>query len=69
MAYVDIVTALALIQFTVFGFKVGGARGRFGVKAPAPPRAEPWGLTIAYVFDPSGVLWHFAQPTEDVVPT
>jgi catechol 2,3-dioxygenase-like lactoylglutathione lyase family enzyme len=43
--------------------------GRFGVKAPAPPRAEPWGLTIAYVFDPSGVLWHFAQPTEDVVPT
>ena len=43
--------------------------GRFGVKAPVPPRAEPWGLTIAYVFDPSGVLWHFAQPTEDVVPT
>ena len=35
MAYVDIVTVLALIQFTVFGFKVGGARERFGVKAPA----------------------------------
>ena len=35
MAYIDIVTALALIQFTVFGFKVGSARGRFGVKAPA----------------------------------
>ena len=35
MAYVDIVTALALLQFVVFGFKVGGARGRFGVKAPA----------------------------------
>ncbi|HEV7612094.1 MAG TPA: MAPEG family protein [Steroidobacteraceae bacterium] len=35
MAYVDIVTALALLQFMVFGFKVGGARGRFGVKAPA----------------------------------
>jgi glutathione S-transferase len=35
MPYVDIVTVLALIQFTVFGFKVGGARGRFGVKAPA----------------------------------
>jgi hypothetical protein len=35
MAYVDIVTALAVLQFTVFGFKVGGARGRFGVKAPA----------------------------------
>jgi glutathione S-transferase len=35
MAYVDIVTALALIQFLVFGFKVGGARGKYGVKAPA----------------------------------
>jgi len=35
MAYVDIVTALALLQFLVFGFKVGGARGRYGVKAPA----------------------------------
>jgi len=35
MAYVDIVTALALLQFIVFGFKVGGARGKYGVKAPA----------------------------------
>jgi catechol 2,3-dioxygenase-like lactoylglutathione lyase family enzyme len=46
-----------------------GLADRFGVKAPAAPRDEPWGLTIAYVFDPSGVLWHFAQPTEEVVPT
>ena len=35
MAYVDIVTALALLQFVVFGFKVGAARGKYGVKAPA----------------------------------
>ena len=35
MAYVDIVTALALLQFVVFGIKVGRARGRYGVKAPA----------------------------------
>ena len=35
MAYVDIVTALAVLQFIVFGFKVGAARGRHGVKAPA----------------------------------
>lgn len=35
MAYVDIVTALALLQFIVLGFKVGGARARYGVKAPA----------------------------------
>jgi len=35
MAYVDIVTALAILQFIVFGIKVGRARGRYGVKAPA----------------------------------
>jgi uncharacterized MAPEG superfamily protein len=35
MPYVDIVTALALLQFIVFGFRVGGARGKYGVKAPA----------------------------------
>ena len=35
MAYVDIVTALAVLQFIVFGFKVGAARGKYGIKAPA----------------------------------
>jgi glutathione S-transferase len=35
MAYVDIVTALAVLQFIVFGFRVGAARGKYGVKAPA----------------------------------
>jgi uncharacterized membrane protein YecN with MAPEG domain len=35
MAYVDIVTALALLQFIFFGFRVGGARAKYGVKAPA----------------------------------
>src|SRR4051794_35905822 len=34
---------------------------RFGVPPPRPPKAESWGLTVAYVIDPSGVLWHFAQ--------
>lgn len=37
---------------------------RFGVQAPKPPRAESWGLTVAYVFDPAGVLWHFAEVTK-----
>jgi hypothetical protein len=37
---------------------------RFGVPSPAAPRVEPWGLTVAYVFDPSGVLWHFAEATK-----
>lgn len=36
---------------------------RFGAPPPAPPRAEPWGLTVAYVIDPAGVLWHFAETT------
>jgi hypothetical protein len=36
---------------------------QFGVSPPAPPRVEPWGLTVAYVFDPTGVLWHFAEVT------
>ncbi len=35
MAYVDIVTALALLQFIVFLMQVGRARGKFGVLAPA----------------------------------
>lgn len=37
---------------------------QFGVQPPGPPRVEPWGLTIAYVFDPAGVLWHFAEVTK-----
>jgi glutathione S-transferase len=35
MAYIDIVTALALLQFIYFGFQVGGARSKYQVKAPA----------------------------------
>ncbi len=35
MPYVDIVTALALIQFIVFAYQVGAARVKYGVKAPA----------------------------------
>ncbi len=34
---------------------------RFGVPAPKPPAMQPWGLRVAYVIDPAGVLWHFAQ--------
>ena len=35
MAYVHIVTALAVLQFIVYGFRVGSARSRYGIKAPA----------------------------------
>jgi uncharacterized glyoxalase superfamily protein PhnB len=33
----------------------------FGVPAPRAPETQPWGLRIAYLIDPSGVLWHVAQ--------
>lgn len=38
---------------------------RFGVPEPKPPAVQPWGLRIAYVIDPSGVLWHVAQRRPD----
>jgi hypothetical protein len=38
---------------------------RYGVQAPRAPKPEPWGLTVGYLWDPSGVLWHIAQdPTQ-----
>ena len=39
---------------------------RFGVPPPKPPQMQPWGLCVAYVVDPSGVLWHIAQRRPDV---
>lgn len=38
--------------------------GTFGVQPPKPPALQPWGLHVAYVYDPSGVLWHVAQRRE-----
>jgi hypothetical protein len=35
--------------------------GRYGVEAPRAPELQPWGLSVTYVFDPSGVLWHVAE--------
>lgn len=40
--------------------------GRFSVAPPKPPALQPWGLRVAYVYDPSGVLWHVAQRRVDV---
>ena len=40
---------------------------RFGVPAPKPPAMQPWGLRVAYVVDPSGVLWHIAQRRQDAI--
>lgn len=38
--------------------------GRFGVPPPQAPALQPWGLRIAYIVDPAGVLWHVAQRRE-----
>jgi glutathione S-transferase len=35
MAYLAIVTALALLEYVVISFLVGRARGKYGIKAPA----------------------------------
>jgi catechol 2,3-dioxygenase-like lactoylglutathione lyase family enzyme len=39
----------------------------FGVPAPRAPALQPWGLRIAYVVDPSGILWHVAERRDGVV--
>jgi predicted enzyme related to lactoylglutathione lyase len=41
--------------------------GKFSVPPPQAPAMQPWGLRIAYVIDPSGVLWHIAQRREVAV--
>ena len=33
----------------------------FKVQPPKPPAMQPWGLRVAYVYDPCGVLWHFSE--------
>lgn len=40
---------------------------QFGVAPPKPPAVQPWGLRVAFVFDPAGVLWHIAQRRDGVV--
>lgn len=40
---------------------------QFGVPTPKAPAMQPWGLVIAYVVDPAGVLWHVAQRRKDVI--
>lgn len=39
--------------------------GRFGVQPPKAPKMQPWGLRVAYVYDPAGVLWHACQARPD----
>lgn len=34
---------------------------RYGVPRPKAPAIQPWGLRVAYLVDPCGVLWHVAE--------
>lgn len=40
------------------------ASGSFGQARVAPPRLEPYGAWVTYVWDPAGVLLHLAQWTK-----
>jgi uncharacterized glyoxalase superfamily protein PhnB len=33
----------------------------FGIKLQKPPALQPWGMTVAFLSDPAGVLWHVAE--------
>jgi predicted enzyme related to lactoylglutathione lyase len=39
----------------------------FGVQPARAPAMQPWGLRVAYLTDPCGVLWHVAQRREGAI--
>ena len=41
--------------------------GRFGVRPPRAPVMQAWGLRVAYLTDPCGVLWHVSQRREGAI--
>jgi predicted enzyme related to lactoylglutathione lyase len=41
--------------------------GKFNVQPPRAPAMQPWGLRIAYVVDPSGVLWHIGERRDGAI--
>jgi uncharacterized membrane protein YecN with MAPEG domain len=42
MEYTALIILLALLQFLLFGVRVGIARGKYGIKAPATLGDETW---------------------------
>ncbi len=34
---------------------------KFGDAKVAPPKLEPYGALVTYLWDPAGVLWHLAE--------
>lgn len=37
---------------------------KFGIILLQAPTVQPWGLRVAYLADPSGILWHLVQRSE-----
>jgi len=35
--------------------------GQFGVQVPKAPAMQAWGMRVAFVFDPVGVLWQVLE--------
>jgi glutathione S-transferase len=72
MPLVHLVVALALLEFWLFGFAVGRARARFGVKAPATSgheifdryfRVQMNTLELLVIFVPSILMFgHYIGP-------
>lgn len=73
MAYVALVTVIALLQFFWFGWRVGRARTKYGVPAPATSghevferyfRVQMNTLEQLVIFIPSAWIFaHFVSPT------
>lgn len=43
------------------GLDAGVLVREFGVQPPRAQALQGWGMTVGFVFDPSGVLWHVAE--------
>ncbi|CAM3221911.1 Glyoxalase [Sphingomonas antarctica] len=43
--------------------RTAGLVEQFGVQPPRAPAAQPWGLRVGYLWDPSGVLWQVSEET------
>jgi predicted enzyme related to lactoylglutathione lyase len=39
----------------------------FGISMLRAPAMQPWGLRVAYIADPTGVLWHVAQRRDGAI--
>lgn len=42
--------------------RTGPVAERFGTPKPKAPKMQSWGIRVGFLVDPSGVLWHIAEP-------